>query len=305
MPSIQDATQWVGPMVLFLLMTVVGLELTPADFRRVASAPRAVIGGTLAQIALLPLLTWAVVSALGVTPVLAAGAILVAVAPNAGITTLLAALARANVALAVTLTALASVLCTVTLPTIAAFGLRVLLGEAVAIDVPVAALIAQLALSLLLPIGIGMTLRARRPEFVARNLRHLQRAVMIAIGMLIAIAIPFVDTAEMGKLSFTDAPVALVASVVLASAAMGLGWGVARALGLPADDRFTFLIAFTTRNIAVAAIVALSGLGRLDLALWSGFHWVTAYPLAAAAALVRRWITRPAYANPANARDPS
>jgi predicted Na+-dependent transporter len=137
-----------------------------------------------------------------------------------------------------------------------------------------------------------MTLRARRPEFVARNLRHLQRAVMIAIGALIAIAIPFVDTAEMGKLSFTDAPAALVASVVLTLAAMGLGWGVARALGLPADDRFTFLIAFTARNIAVAAIVALSGLGRLDLALWSGVHWVTAYPLAAVAALGRRWTTR-------------
>lgn len=292
MPSIQDATQWVGPMILFLLMTVVGLELTTADFRRVASAPRAVIGGTLAQIALLPLLTWAVVSALAVPPVLAAGAIIVAVAPNAGITTLLAALARANVALAVTLTALASVLCTVTLPTIAAFGLRVLLGEAVAIEVPVAALIAQLALSLLLPIGIGMTLRARRPEFVARNLRRLQRVVMIGIGVLIAIAIPFVDTAEMRELSLTDAPVALVASAVWAVAAMGLGWGVARALALPADDRFTFMIAFTARNIAVAAIVALSGLGRLDLALWSGVHWVTAYPLAATAALARRWWTK-------------
>jgi len=289
MPSIQDATQWVGPIVLFLLMTVVGLELTVADFRRVASAPRAVIGGTLAQIALLPLLTWAVVSALGVPPVLAAGAIIVAVAPNAGITPLLAALARANIALAVTLTALSSVLCTVTLPTIAAFGLRVLLGETVAIEVPVATLIAQLALSLLLPIAIGMTVRARRPEFVARNLRQLQRAVMIAIGVLIAIATPFIDTAEMGNLSLTDAPIAVLASVVLALAAMGLGWGVARALDLPPDDRFTFLIAFTTRNIAVAAIVALSGLGRLDLALFSGIHWVTAYPLAASAALARRW----------------
>jgi predicted Na+-dependent transporter len=93
----------------------------------------------------------------------------------------------------------------------------------------------------------------------------------------------------MRELSLTDAPVALVASAVWAVAAMGLGWGVARALALPADDRFTFMIAFTARNIAVAAIVALSGLGRLDLALWSGVHWVTAYPLAAAAALARRW----------------
>ncbi len=292
MPSLQDLTQWIGPIVLFLLMTLVGLELTAADFRRVASAPRAVIGGMLAQIALLPLLTWAVVSALAVPPVLAAGAIIVAVAPSAGITTLLAALARANIALAVTLTALASVLCTVTLPTIAAFGLRAFLGEAVAIEVPVAALIAQLALSLLLPIGIGMTLRARRPEFVARHLRHLQRAVFAAIGVLIAIAVPFVDTAGAGGLSLSDARAGLLAAAVWAVAAMGVGWSVARLLDLPADDRFTFLIAFTTRNVAVAAIVALSGLGRLDLALWSGVHWVTAYPLAAAAALVRRWQTK-------------
>jgi len=291
MPSPPDAAQWVGPAVLFLLMVLVGLELTPADFRRVASSPRAVIGGLLAQIALLPLLSWAIASAFGVSPVLAAGAILVAVAPSAGITTLLAALARANVALAVTLTALASVLCTVTLPTIAAFGLRALLGEAVAIDVPVGTLIGQLALSLLLPIAIGMAVRARRPEFVARNQRRIQRGVMLAIGALIAAAVPFMDASRASALPFADARAAVVAAVAWAVAALGLGWAVAVALALPPDDRFALVLAFTTRNVAVAAIVAMSGLGRLDLALWSGVHWVTAYPIAAAAALARRWRT--------------
>jgi BASS family bile acid:Na+ symporter len=291
MPSAPDATQWLGPAVLFLLMALVGLELTPADFRRVASSPRAVIGGVLAQIALLPLLSLAIARGFGVTPVLAAGAILVAVAPSAGITTLLAVLARANVALAVTLTALASVLCTVTLPTIAAFGLRAQLGESVAIDVPVAALVGQLALSLLLPIAIGMTVRARRPEFVAKHRTRIQRAVMLAIGALIAAAVPFMDRSQASTLSFADARAGLVAAIAWALAALGLGYSVARALALPADDRFALALAFTTRNVAVAAIVAMSGLGRLDLALWSGLHWVTAYPIAAAAALARRWIT--------------
>jgi BASS family bile acid:Na+ symporter len=289
MPSLPDASQWLGPLVLFLLMVLVGLELTPADFRRVASSPRAVIGGVLAQIALLPLLSLAIAKAFALTPVLAAGAILIAVAPSAGITTLLAALARANVALAVTLTALASVLCTVTLPTIAVFGMRALLGESVAIDVPVTALIGQLALSLLLPIGIGMTVRGRWPEFVARNLRRIQRALMIAIGALIALAVPFFDTKDASALTFADARAGLVAAVAWAAAALGLGFSVARALALPADDRFALVLAFTTRNVAVAAIVAMSGLGRLDLALWSGIHWITAYPIAAAAALARRW----------------
>ena len=30
-----DYTQWIGPMALFVLMVVVGLQLTVADFRRV------------------------------------------------------------------------------------------------------------------------------------------------------------------------------------------------------------------------------------------------------------------------------
>ena len=71
-----DVTQIAGPVVLFLLMVIIGLELTPDDFRRVLAAPRAVVGGTLAQIVLLPLLTWAVVTALGVNPVFGAGAVL-------------------------------------------------------------------------------------------------------------------------------------------------------------------------------------------------------------------------------------
>ena len=55
-------------------------------------------------------MTWAVVRALGVSPVFDASAILVAVSPGAGISNVFAGLARANVALSVTLTAVASVL---------------------------------------------------------------------------------------------------------------------------------------------------------------------------------------------------
>ena len=70
------ATDLVGSLVLFFLMMIIGLELTPADFRRVAAAPRAVVGGTLGQLILLPLMTWGVVVLFEVPPVYAAGAIL-------------------------------------------------------------------------------------------------------------------------------------------------------------------------------------------------------------------------------------
>ena len=40
---VESSQQILGPAVLLLLMVVVGLQLTPADFRRVLSAPRAVV----------------------------------------------------------------------------------------------------------------------------------------------------------------------------------------------------------------------------------------------------------------------
>jgi BASS family bile acid:Na+ symporter len=282
-----EASQLVGPLVLFVLMTIVGLELTLDDFRRVASAPRAVLGGTLAQIVLLPLLTWAVVALLDVPPVFGAGAVLIAVSPGAGISNILTALASANTALSVSLTAFASVLAVVTLPTVAAFGMRFFLGSEVSIEVPVRLLFVQLALSLLLPIGLGMALRARRPQLVERYRRRLQRGAIVAIALLTAAAILTGGGSNSG-VELADAAQGLLAAVVWTLAAMAIGWAVAASLGLDDADRFTFLIEFSTRNVAVAAIVALSGLQRLDLALFSAAYVTLGYPLAFGAVALRR-----------------
>ena len=277
--------QAVGPIVLFVLMTVVGLELTIDDFRRVARAPRAVVGGTLAQLALLPLMTWAVVALLDVPPVFGAGAVLVAVSPGAGISNILAMLAGANTALSVSLTAVASVLSVVTLPTIAALGMRFFLGEGVDVEVPVAALMGQLVVALLVPISLGMWIRHRWPEWCFRYARKLQRAAFVTIALLITVAIVFGDE---GELTFDDARVGIYAAIAWTLAAMVIGYGVAAALRLSPADRFTFLIEFSARNIAVATIVAMSGLGRLDLTLFSGAYTAVGYPICAAAALLRR-----------------
>jgi BASS family bile acid:Na+ symporter len=282
-----DATQLVGPLVLFVLMTIVGLEQTLDDFRRIASAPRAVVGGTLAQIVLLPLLTWAVVALLDVTPVFGAGAVLIAVSPGAGISNILTALANANTALSVSLTAFASVLAVVTLPTIAAFGMRFFLGSEISIEVPVLLLFGQLAVSLLLPIGLGMALRARHPELVGRYRSRLQRGAIVAIAVLTTAAIVR-GGGDGSDLGFADLQQGLLAAAVWTLAAMAIGWAVAAALGLDAADRFTFLIEFSTRNVAVAAIVALSGLQRLDLALFSAAYVTLGYPLAFGAVAWRR-----------------
>ncbi len=280
-----NLTAIIGPIALFLLMTIVGLELTPADFRRVFQVPRAVVGGTLAQWLLLPPMTWLVVTLLGVNPIFSAGAILVAISPGAGISNVLVALARGNIALSVSLTATASAFAVVTLPVLASFGMGVFLDDAATVEVPVAMLIGQLTVSILLPIALGMWLRARNPSRAAELAPRIQRITMIVIALVIGLGIALAPEQQM---NFEGSGVALLAAGVWTLTAMAIGWGTARALRLPPQDRFTFLIEFSARNVAVATIVAMSGLGRIDLSFFSGVYIAIGYPLAAIAVWLRR-----------------
>jgi BASS family bile acid:Na+ symporter len=280
-------TQLVGTFSLFVLMMIVGLELTPADFRRVLAAPAAVIGGTLAQILLLPLMTWAVVTLLDVPPVFGAGAVLVAASPGAGMSNILTALAKANTALSVTLTAVASLLAVVTLPALSALGIRIFLGDRIEVEVPMGVLTLQLTGALLLPIGLGMWARARRPDLARRYAPTIQRWAIASLVALIVLSILFSDE-EQRQVDVDDVGIGLLAAGVWTLAAMAIGWTIAFLLRLGPEDRFTFLIEFSARNVAVATIVALTGLDRLDLTFFGGLYVAVGYPLAGAAVVWRR-----------------
>ena len=280
-----EVTEVVGPIVLFLLMFVVGLELTLADFGRVLQRPWAVVGGTLGQWLLLPLMTWVVVALVGVRPVFGVGAVLVAVSPGAGISNVLVALGRGNTALSVTLTATASAFAVLTLPTLSALGVRLFIDEPIDVDVPVAALIGQLMLALLLPIGLGMTLRTRYPAEAVRLAPLFHRLTMLAIVLFVGVAITF---APEDQLDFAGSGRAVVAALAWTVCAAAIGWLVAAALRLPGEDRFTFVVEFSARNVAVASIVALSGLGRVDFSFFGGVYVAVAYPMVITAVLLRR-----------------
>jgi len=287
-----DPAAIVGPLVLFALMVVVGLQLTPADFRRVVAAPRAVIGGTLGQILLLPLMTWGLLSTLALAPVFGAGAVLLAAVPGAGLSNVMTAVARGHVALSVTLTGVSSVLAVMVLPVLAALGMRLFLGGEGRVEVPVAHLVRQLLLFLLAPIAFGMWLRSRRPEAVARTVAWANRVVIVAIVALTALG---AASGEMNLPLGDEFAAAAVASAIWTLAAMAIGWGLATLLGLDANDRITFLIEFSARNIALAFIVAVGSLGRLDLAFFAGAYAVAGFPLVIGLALLRgRWAAAPA-----------
>jgi BASS family bile acid:Na+ symporter len=269
--------------LLFFMMLVVGLELSVEDFRRVARVPRAVLIGTAGQLILLPIMTWALVAVLDPTPLAAGGLVLVLAAPGGGISNVFTMLAGGNIALSVTLTAFASVLAVVTMPAISSLAFSHVLGESAVIEVPMAPMVGQLAALVLLPISIGMAIRARFSEGAARLGPRLRQAVLAGAVLVIVLGVGSSDggiVQEMGA----GLGLALLWSVL----AMTLGYGVGFAIGLEESDAFTLAIEFAVKNVALSALVAMAALGRPELAIFTGAYVAMGYPLAVGLSLLHR-----------------
>ncbi|HBT06621.1 MAG TPA: bile acid:sodium symporter, partial [Alcanivorax sp.] len=103
-------------VILALMMFGVSLSLRGEDFRRVLRMPEAPAAGLLAQFVLLPALTCVITWFLDVEPELALGMILVASCPGGTFSNIMTWLARANVAVSVSMTAVSSLAATVLTP---------------------------------------------------------------------------------------------------------------------------------------------------------------------------------------------
>ncbi|MCE2390887.1 MAG: bile acid:sodium symporter [Proteobacteria bacterium] len=269
-------SQILGPAILFALMIVVGLQLSVADFRRVLEVPRAVVAGTAGQILFLPAMAAAIVYLFGIEPMLGVGAVLLAAAPGAALSNVLTAVARGHVALSVTLTAVSSVLAVLTIPGLTALSMHLFLGDAAEVRVPFLEVAGQLVLYLLLPILLGMRIRAWRPDSAAR---YIQWANRIAIVGIVALTVLGVMTGSSDLPSGAAFGRSALAALVWTVCAMGLGWGIATLLRLDLRDRFTFLIEFSARNLGLAMIVALASFQSLELALFGGVYSMSGFPL--------------------------
>jgi len=249
------------PAAVFFLMWIVGLELTCEDFRRVVRFPKTVLWGTAGQLIAFPLLAAGLILLLRPDPVVTAGLVLIAAAPGGSISNLLTLLGRGNVALSVSLTAVSNVLGVVTYPFLAVVGFAAFVGQQADVEIPVGTMIGQLVILMLFPIGIGMLVRHRRPDFVDRRRTSLQRLSAVVVVCIVV----FVALDQRAVFAEHFLPVAGVASL-LTLAVMGAGWGLGRTIHSPLADRVAFLVEFSARNTAIAIVVAATTLGRLDYA---------------------------------------
>ena len=173
------------PISLFIIMIGIGMTLTARDFHQVTVKPAGLILGSAAQILLMPLLAFALAWALQLSPAMAVGLVIVAACPGGTTSNLFTLLARGNVALSIVLTVSASMITIMTLPVFTNYALSLYYGTQQDIVLPFGKTVLMLSLIVLLPVAIGMLIKAVQPTLAARA----ENVVSIFGGLVLALLV--------------------------------------------------------------------------------------------------------------------
>ncbi len=282
--NINPTGQLVLGGVLALIIYGVALDLKVADFVEVFRRPVAPLSGLLAQLALLPAVTWAITMLLKPQPSIALGMMVVAACPGGNISNLITHMARGNTALSISMTGVSSVLAIVTTP------LNILFWAALNPDT--AALLRQVSIEPLsflgqtmailgIPMALGMLTVAYLPKLADFFRRPLQ---ILSFLFLIA----FIGGAMLSNLKYLSTFVlSILPFVVLHNAiAIALGWGTARVLRLSDYDTRALTIEVSMHNSGLGLALILNqfdGVGGAALvaAGWGVWHLISGWALAA------------------------
>lgn len=271
------------PLALAVIMLGLGLDLTLEDFRRVTRHPRAVLVALVCQLLVLPAFCFGLVLALDLPPLLAVGMMLLASSPGGTTANLFSHLFHGDVALNITLTAINSVVAFLTLPLITGLAISYfdLSGE---VSLPLGEVASVFAI-ILVPVLVGMAVRARRPEFA----RRMDRPVRIGSAVVLAVLILgiLLDQRE-SVLEYLGA-VGLAATVFCATSLV-VGYVVPRGLGIGVPQAIASSMEIGVHNGTLAIFVAVEVLGSTEASVPAAVYSLVMFVLAAlwGSVLVRR-----------------
>lgn len=273
------------PIALAVVMAGLGLHLTLADFRRVAAMPRATLLALAVQGLLLPPVAFVLAWITGLPGELALGLVLLAASPGGVTANLFSHLARGDVALNISLTAINSLLALVTLPLWTALAMQLFLGTEGAVPPPTRK-IAEVAMLVVIPVALGMGLRAWQPVLADAAERAVRILSSLVLATLIVLAI-----ASEWELLVRYAPIVGIACVAFNVISLTAGYGLSRAarLGRPQATAIAFEIGI--HNGTLAIFIALQVLERSSAAIPAAVYSVSMY---VTAGLFAAWLLRSA-----------
>ncbi|MFE2675208.1 bile acid:sodium symporter family protein, partial [Streptomyces hygroscopicus] len=272
------------PYLLGVIMFCMGLTMTPQDFSGVVKRPWAVALGLVAHYVIMPGLGWLIANALGLSPQLAAGVILVGCAPSGTASNVVTYLARGDVALSVSVATVSTVLAPLVTPPLT----LLLAGEFLPVDA--GSMVTDILKTVLLPVLAGLVVRLFAGRYLHRVLGLLPWLSAVTIGVIVAVVVA--ASADAIK---SAAALVLLAVVLHNGLGLALGYGAGKVarLGAPASRAMAFEVGMQNSGLAASLAAAhFSPLAALPAAVFSVWHNVSG-------ALVAAWMSYRARRRPA------
>lgn len=265
--------------LLMLIMFAMGVTLRVADFSRVLQRPAPIAAGLFLHYLIMPLAAWLIAKALNMPPELTAGMVLVGSVASGTSSNVMIFLSKGDVALSVTISALSTLVGIVATPLLAR------LYISASIDVPVSALLMEIAQIVLLPIGLGLLLN----HFWHAQIKRVER--LLPLVSMVAILLVLSTVVALSRDRIATVGGVVVAGVIAHNLIGYLGgyWG-GRLLGFDKSVCRTLAIEVGMQNSGLAASLGakfFSPMAALPGAIFSVWHNISGSLLAS------YWSSRP------------
>lgn len=242
---------WFAVFQLVLAMLGMGATLAVRDFREILLEPKAVLSGSGIQLLVVPLAAFLFIYAFGIVGGVAVGIALLAAIPGGTTSNIFTHFARGNVALSITITALTTIACLATTP----FVLELLIADYMPATfvMPRVQMMTEIALSLLLPLAVGMAYLRFAPGSAAIFSTWCIR------GSLLGVVLIIIGSALSGRLdaeAFGVTNMFLMALLIVTLA--GVSWLVCRVIGLSGADCTAIEMEVVVRNINLGIMLKAS-----------------------------------------------
>ena len=242
-------TIYLLPIGLAVIMLILGLSLTAADFRRVLTAPRGVGVGLVNLMLVAPLLAFALAEAFSLPAELAVGLVLLGASPGGIMANTLTHLSGGETALSVTMTAVSSAASALTVP----LYLALATAHFDAVDlggVDMGSVVPKVLGITVVPLAVGMAIRHRNPDPVAAADRTLRRVVFAVFAVIVAAAIISEHDTVIDNIVVVGA-----ACLVLNLLAMGISFGASQLARLSSRQATAISLELGIHNSALAITV--------------------------------------------------
>ncbi|MCJ2177937.1 bile acid:sodium symporter family protein [Novosphingobium album (ex Hu et al. 2023)] len=234
-------------VMLGVIMLGMGITLSFDDFRRVLALPRQVMAGVVLQFTVMPLAGFTSAWLFGLEPGLAVGLILVSCCPGGTASNVISYLARANVALSVTMTMASTLIAIAMTPVLTGW----LAG--VFIEIDRWNLFREMLAVVLVPVIAGVLMNRYLPKFT-------QKVTVVSpfVSVLFVVLIVSGIIARSKPLIELHAGVLLLAVFSLHACGFGLGYMLSRLLRLKESSARTISVEVGMQNSGLGASLASS-----------------------------------------------